>query len=179
MGCVAFAWIVEVAWPPSFLLSQAAERAVAESNREIGGYPVAAINIPTDRLTHYGLRQVIASLIQAGASRMEKSSWVIPNAVYFPCSRDICSRLLVTRWTMQHPLSNVCCVLYRMSTLRRHPRWRRQQRPCAAACPLATAPPVLCQAELGPWAVLARHMPVPLACSRTAASMAMSRIRWG
>lgn len=37
---------------------QAAERAVAESNREIGGYPVAAINIPTDRLTHYGLRQV-------------------------------------------------------------------------------------------------------------------------
>jgi hypothetical protein len=40
---------------------QAAERAVAESNREIGGYPVAAINIPTDRLTHYGLRQVNAS----------------------------------------------------------------------------------------------------------------------
>jgi hypothetical protein len=40
---------------------QAAERAVAESNREIGGYPVAAINIPTDRLTHYGLRQVTAS----------------------------------------------------------------------------------------------------------------------
>lgn len=36
---------------------QAAERAVAESNREIGGFPVAAINIPTDRLTHYGLRQ--------------------------------------------------------------------------------------------------------------------------
>ena len=34
---------------------------MAESNREIGGYPVAAINIPTDRLTHYGLRQVTAS----------------------------------------------------------------------------------------------------------------------
>jgi hypothetical protein len=43
---------------------QAAERAVAESNREIGGYPVAAINIPTDRLTHYGLRQVIADCTQ-------------------------------------------------------------------------------------------------------------------
>lgn len=36
---------------------QGAERAVAESIREIGGYPVAAINIPTDRLTHYGIRQ--------------------------------------------------------------------------------------------------------------------------
>ena len=35
---------------------------MAESNREIGGYPVAAINIPTDRLTHYGLRQVCTLL---------------------------------------------------------------------------------------------------------------------